>query len=231
MAKPKKRISADVLDGVRRGILERTRMDLPVDLIREVVEREPELRREVLASDGELDTEPRELFLETLAQMLAGTSWPLIGDSREWGARALASIRKAVEARGGRILPPPPVTELAFDVRVLDDGVRSVVVRGRVDGSNYTEFPERLLRSLADAWSGTRVVLDLSSLEWETEDHAVYALTTSAQNLRFYKGALVAVGVADAVRRRLEELRPKLAPETIPTLAGSPEEALRALRS
>ena len=60
-------------------------------------------------------------------------------------------------------------------------------------------------------------------------DQALYALTTSAQNIRFYKGAMVAIGVSDPLRRRLEELRPKLAPETIPTLAASVDEALSAL--
>jgi hypothetical protein len=60
---------------------------------------------------------------------------------------------------------------------------------------------------------------------------ALYALTTSARNVRFYQGALVAIGVTEALRRRLEELRPKLAPETIPTLAGTLAGALRTLRS
>lgn len=232
MAKPKKPVPARTVAGVRREMLERHRLDLPEDLVRDVIEREPELRREILTSGGELDTEVRELFLETLAQLLVGASWPLIGDPKGWSVKAFASIRKAVEARGGRILPAPAVTEMAFDVRVLEDGVRSVVPRGRIDASNYTSFPEKLLSALAGkkgTWSGWRVILDFGTVEWGEVDQALYALTTSAQNIRFYKGAMAAVAVSASLRRRLEELRPKLAPETIPTLADSFEEALRAL--
>jgi len=234
MAKPKKAISAKLLAAVRKELLERTRMELPDNLIREVLEREPELGREILASGGDLDTEVRELFLETLAQMLVGASWPLIGDSKEWGAKTLKSIRKAVEARGGRIHPAPPLTELSFDIRVLDDGVRSVVPRGRIDGSNYTEFPEKLFRALAGkkgTWTGLRLVLDFGTVGWTDADQALYALTTSERNFRFYEGKMVAFGVADPILRRLEELRPKLAPETIPTLAASAADALRTLRT
>jgi len=234
MAKPKKAISAKVLAGLRKEILRQTRMDLPEDLVRAVIEREPELRQEILDSVGELDTEVRELFLETLAQLLVGASWPLIGDPREWSSKALGSIRKAVEARGGRIHPAPLVTEQTFDVRLLDDGVRLAQPRGRIDASNYTDFPEKLLRALAGkkgTWSGIRLILDFGAVQWAEVDQALYALTTSAQNLRFYRGKMVAVGVADSLRRRLEELRPKLAPETLPTLAGTTAGALRALRS
>jgi len=234
MAKPKKAISAKLLAAVRKELLERTRMELPENLVREVVEREPELRREILASGGDLDTEVRELFLETLAQMLVGASWPLIGDPKAWGAKTLKSIRKAVQARGGRIHSAPPVTELTFDIRVLDDGLRSVVPRGRIDDSNYTEFPEKLLRALAGkkgTWTGHRLVLDFGAVEWADADQALYALTTSARNFRFYEGKMVAFGVADPILRRLEELRPKLAPETIPTLAASADDALRTLRT
>ena len=234
MAKPRKAIPAKTLAGVREEILQQTRMELPEELIREVIEQEQELRREVLASRGVLDTEVRELFLETLAQLLVGTSWPLIGDPRERSGRALKSIRKAVKARGGRIHPPPPVTDLTFDVELLADGIRSVVPRGRIDQTNYTHFPEDLLRALAGkkgTWSGHRLVLDFRAVEWAEADQALYALTTSAQNIRFYQGKLVAIGVAEVLRRRLQELRPKLAPETIPTLAGSSDEALRALPS
>jgi len=234
MAKPKKPVPARTVAGVRREMLERNRLDLPEDLVREVIEREPELRREILASGGGLDTEVRELFLETLAQLLVGASWPLIGDPREWSVKALGSIRKAVEARGGRILPAPAVTKMAFDVRVLEDDVRSVVPRGRIDASNYTSFPEKLLSALAGkngTWSRYRVILDFGSVEWAEGDQALYALTTSARNVRFYQGALVAIGVAEALRRRLEELRPKLAPEAIPALAGTLAGALRTLRS
>jgi hypothetical protein len=229
----KKSISAKVVAGIREEILKQSRMELPVELIREVIEQEPELRWELVAADGELDTEVRELFLETLAQHLAGTSWPLIGDPRERSGRALKSIRRAVKARGGRIHPPPPVTELSFAVEILADGIRSVVPRGRIDQTNYTHFPESLLRALAGkkgTWSGYRLILDFRAVEWAGVDQALYALTTSAQNIRFYKGALVAIGVSKPLLARLEELRSKMAAETIPTLAGSAEEALRLLR-
>jgi hypothetical protein len=230
----KKALSPKVVAGVRQEILDQTRMELPEDLVREVIESDPELRREIVAADGELDTEVRELFLETLAQMLVATSWPLIGDPRERSGRALKSIQKAVKARGGRIRPPPPVTELSFAVEMLADGIRSVVPRGRIDVTNYTHFPEELLRSLAGkkgTWSGHRLVLDFGAVEWAEVDQALYALTTSAQNIRFYKGALVAIGVSEPLLGRLEELRPKMAAEMIPTLAGSVDEALRMLRT
>lgn len=228
----KKPISAKAVARVRQEILDRTRMELPDELIREVIDSDPELRREILAGSGELDTEVRELFLEMLAQLLISGSWPLLGDPRRWSGRALKSIQKAVKGRGGRIHPPPPVTELSFAVELLAGGIRAVVPRGRIDGTNYTRFPEELLRSLAGkkgTWSGHRLILDFRAVEWAEVDQALYALTTSAQNVRFYTGAMVAIGVPKPVLDRLEELRPKMAAQTIPTLAASADEALRVL--
>jgi hypothetical protein len=84
MARPKKAISAKVLAGVRKEILAHTRLDLPEDLVREVVEREPELRREILASGAELDTEsPRALSGNARAECSSALPGPLIGDPRE----------------------------------------------------------------------------------------------------------------------------------------------------
>lgn len=229
MARRPKALSPAVLRAVHRELIESTGLDFPLPLIREVIAREPELEREVRLSKGGLDTDVRELFEETVSQLLIGESWPLMGDEPGRAKKTLARFRKAAEARGVKFPEPRRITKIETSIEPIGPGLVRVTPKGRIDGSNYTTFSSACLKGAAgDEPRG--IALDFGRVEWDELDHALFALQTTHQNANFFIGPLVAFGVDPKLVVRQEELKPKLAAEMIVEIAGSEADAVARLR-